>query len=456
MSKGDKQFLILKEIVGEAHVVQDPDKLKAYTIDGKKPKAIVFPNTIGEVSKIVNYASQEHLAIVPRGNGTKMGMGGIPKKMDIVLSTGRLNRITDSDTENLTLSAECGMTLDEVQRGLAKKGKGYFLPLDPPFTEQATLGGIVATNSSGPRRLLYGTARDITIGIKAVFPNGDIVVSGGKTVKNVSGYDMCKLLIGSFGSMAIICEITFKLLPLPEKQGTLLVPFMTLGEAYNFVHKLTASQLLPASIETFSPTAIQRIKKSISIPMSENYLVAIGLEGVVESVERQILELTDVGKQYGADETILLDSEEHHIFWKASRNFFILMNEDYPNLVSLKSNFLISKWREILECYEKLAKDYRIDGAFICHSGNGILYSFLPLEKNLRSKEEPVLKLIGDLTQEAVKREGNLVAEALPLSIKKKVDVWGQRRNDFRIVQSLKEKFDPKGILNPGRFVGGI
>jgi len=151
MPKTDKLFPKLKEIVGEANIVQDPDRLNALIIDGKKPKAIVFPNTIDEVSKIVNYANQEYLAIIPRGNGTKMGLGGIPKKVDIILSTGRLNQIKDSDTENLTLSAECGMALDEVQRGLAKKGKGYFIPLDPPFTEKATLGGIVATNSSGPK-----------------------------------------------------------------------------------------------------------------------------------------------------------------------------------------------------------------------------------------------------------------------------------------------------------------
>src|SRR4030043_1659360 len=183
MPKTDKLFPKLKEIVGEAHVIQDLDKLKAYSIDGKKPKIVVSPGTINEVSKIGAHANQEHLPIVPRGNGTKMGMGGIPKKIDIILSTDRLNRITDSDCENLTLSAESGITLNEVTKSLARVGKGYFLPLDPPFTEKATLGGIVATNSSGPKRLLYGTARDLIIGIKAVFPNGDFGVSGGKTVK---------------------------------------------------------------------------------------------------------------------------------------------------------------------------------------------------------------------------------------------------------------------------------
>ena len=206
----------LNKIVGDTHLIDDPDKLKIYGVDGKVPKAVVFPGTIEEVSKLIAYANHNNMTVVPMGNGTKMGMGGVPNKVDVVLSTGRLRRLTDCDCDNLTLSVESGITLDEVQKHLAEKGRGYFLPLDPPFTDKATLGGIVATNSNGPKRLLCGTARDLIIGSKAVFPNGDIVTSGGKTVKNVSGYDMCKLLIGSFGTLGILCEITFKLLPLPE------------------------------------------------------------------------------------------------------------------------------------------------------------------------------------------------------------------------------------------------
>ena len=219
MSNADKLGSKLKEISGKATVIQDRDKLEAYALDGKRPKVIVSPRSMDEVSKIIAYANQQHLAVIPMGNGTKIGMGGIPKKMDIVLLTRRLNRITDCDIDNLTFSAESGMTLSEVQKHLAKEGRGYFLPLDPSFTEKATLGGIVATNSSGPKRLLYGTARDLIIGMKTVFPNGDIVVSGGKTVKNVSGYDMCKLLIGSFGTLGIISEVTFKTSS-PSRKGS--------------------------------------------------------------------------------------------------------------------------------------------------------------------------------------------------------------------------------------------
>lgn len=455
MPKTNKLFK-LKEIVGESHVIQEPDQLKAYAIDGKKPKAIVSPGTIDEVSKIVAYANQAHLIIVPRGNGTKMGMGGIPTKIDIILSTSRLNRITDSDCENLTLSAESGITLSEVQKNLAKVGKGYFLPLDPPFTDQATLGGIVATNSSGPERLLYGTVRDLIIGTKAVFPNGDRVVSGGKTVKNVSGYDMCKLLIGSYGTLGILCEMTFKLLPLPEKEGTFLLSFAKLEEADGFARQVRSSQLIPSSIEILNSLTVQNMKYSISIPSNGNYLVAIGLEGVSESIDRQIGEMSDIGKKHGALETVTLDSEIHRAFWMALRDFSQGLSENNPNLISLKSNFLISKSGEMLGSYEKIAKQFGIDCAFICHAGNGILYSYVLPRKNFRSKIDSFIELIGGMSSEALKNEGNLVVESSPLLIKKKVDVWGQSRSDYLVARRLKEQIDPEGILNIGRFVGGI
>jgi len=456
MPKLDKLFFKLKEIVGEANVIQDPDQLKAYAIDGKKPKVIVSPKTIQEVSKVVAQANQQRLTIVPRGNGTKMGMGGIPKKIDIILSTSRLNRITDSDCENLTLSAESGMTLNEVQKSLAKVGKGYFLPLDPPFTEKATLGGIVATNSSGPKRLLYGTARDMIIGTKAVFPNGDIVVSGGKTVKNVSGYDMCKLLIGSYGTLGILCEMTFKLLPLPEKEATLLLSFARLGEADGFAREVRSSQLIPSSIETLNALAVQKMRYSMSMPPNGNYLVAIGLEGVAESIDRQIAEMSEMGRKHGFLEAVTLDSEKHQAFWVSIRDFSQGLTETYPNLISLKSNFLISKSDEMLGSYEMIARELGIECAFICHSGNGILYSYILPGKKFRSKVESFIELIGKMTAEAAKNEGNLIIESSPLLIKKKVEVWGQSRSDYQVVRRLKEQIDPAGILNRGRFVGGI
>jgi glycolate oxidase FAD binding subunit len=456
MPKVDQFGSRLKEIAGRATVIQNRDKLRAYALDGKRPKVIISPSTKEEVSKIVAYAHQQRLTVIPMGNGTKIGMGGIPRAIDIVLLTRRLNRITDCDSENLTLSAESGITLNGVQKRLAEEGRGYFLPLDPPFTDKATLGGIVATNSSGPKRYLYGTARDLVTGMKTIFPNGDMIVSGGKTVKNVSGYDMCKLMIGSFGTLGIICEITFKLLPLTEREASLLVPFKNLEEADDFVQEITHSQLLPASIEMLNALAVSRMKYRVLLPPDGSYLVAIGLEGVAESVERQLSEIMDRGKKHGALETVPLHSEKHEAFWKSLRDFSKGLAPKYPGLIALKANFLMSKSGKMMRIYEKIAKGWGINCAIISHSGNGILYTYPLADLNGRSKAEAMMKLIKKLTAEAVKNEGNLIIESAPFSLKKKVNIWGRSRSDYQIIRRLKKQIDPAGILNPGRFLGGI
>jgi FAD/FMN-containing dehydrogenase len=453
MSSPDKLISKLQGIVGGAHVIHDSDKLKGSAVDGMVPKAIVSPGMIGEVSEIVSYAHHERLAIIPRGNGTKMGIGGIPKKVDLVLSTGRLNRITDRDCDNLTLSVESGVTLSEVQGDLG--GRGYFLPLDPPFTDKATLGGIVATNSSGPKRLLYGTARDLITGIKAVFPNGDIVVSGGKTVKNVSGYDMVKLLVGSYGTLGIICEITFTILPIPEREGTLLIPFPGLDEAYGFVHEIINSQLLPASVDLLNAPAADKMKHLMP-SQKGNYLVAIGLEGVAETVERQVSEMGERGRKHGALNVVPLNVERHRAFWSGARDFAQGLTKDYPNLISLRSNVLISKSGEMLRSYEEIARGLGLNCAFICRSGSGILHSYVLAEEDLDSTIDSLVELITRFTSEASQHEGNLGVESSPLPIKERVNVWGQPRSDYRIMRRIKEQIDPAGTLNPGRFIGGM
>jgi glycolate oxidase len=282
------------------------------------------------------------------------------------------------------------------------------------------------------------------------------VVSGGKTVKNVSGYDMCKLLIGSFGSLGIICEITFKLLPLPEREASLLVPFKTLDEANGFVEAITHSQLLPASIETLNALAVKKMKYNLLLPSDGNYVVAIGLEGVAESTERQMSDMGNIGKKHGALEPMALNSEKHHAFWNALRDFSRGVATRYPEYVALKSNFLLSKCGQMMGSYEKIAKGLGMDCAFISHSGNGILYTYVLGNQGGRSRMEMVIKFIKKLTSEAVKNEGNLVIESSPSSIKKKVNPWGKSRAESFIMRRIKKQIDPRGILNPGRFLAGI
>jgi glycolate oxidase FAD binding subunit len=444
MSNSNQLALALKEIVGEANVIQDPDRIKAYAVDGMTPRAVVSPGSVEEVSKLLAYANSEKLAVAPRGNGTKMAAGGVPRKLDVVLSMLRINRITEHDVPNLSLSVEAGITLSAVQEKLAGTGKGSFLPLDPPYTEKATIGGIIATNGSGPRRYLYNSARDLLLGLKAVSPNGDIVAFGGKTVKNVSGYDMTKLMIGSWGALGVITEITTKLLPLPEASATLLVSFENLANAGSLTRKILHSVLLPSAMELMDGKAASQLGEK------GRYLVAFSLEGVGEAVERLAAEIGEMGKKEGATDTKVLKGQENRIFWIRVRDFALAAKAP----VILKSNFVISKQVKILGNYENWAQAAGIGCAFIGHAGNGILTTFV--QENGVAKMDPIVDLIGKFTAEAVKHDGNLVVESCPNELKKKISVWGQPRTDYVVMRRLKEKVDPVGVLNPGRFVGGI
>jgi glycolate oxidase FAD binding subunit len=444
MSSENQLVFALKERVGEANVIQDPDRIKAYAVDGMMPKAVVSPGSVEEVSRLLAFASSEKLAVVPRGNGTKMAQGGVPRKLDVVLSMLRINRITEHDVPNLSLSVQAGMTLTAVQEKLAGTGKGSFLPLDPSFTEKATIGGIIAANGSGPRRYLYNSARDLLLGLKAVAPNGDIVAFGGKTVKNVSGYDMTKLMVGSWGALGVITEITTKLLPLPEASATLLISFDDLAKAGSLTRGILHSVLLPSAMELMDGKAANLLGEE------GRYLVAFSLEGVGEAVERQAAQIEEMGRKEGAIDTKILKGPEDRTFWIRVRDFPLASNAP----VILKSNFVISKQAEILGKYEKMAQAAGIGCAFIGHAGNGILTTYI-LE-DMMARPDPVVDLIGAFTAEAARHGGNLVVESCPGELKAKISVWGQPRSDNALMLRLKEEVDPVGVLNPGRFVGGI
>jgi len=451
MSNTEQGVSALKGMVGETNVISDPDRLKAYSIDGLIPQATVFPGSIEEVSKVVAFANERKLSLAPRGSGTKMSWGALPRKVDLVLGMERVNRVTDSDIDNLTLSVECGMPLAEMQKRLAKEGRGYFIPLDPPFGSKATLGGVIATNATGPRRFVYGSARDQLLGLKAVLPNGDIVVAGGKCVKNVSGYDMTKLLIGSGGALGILCEITTRLLPLTEAEATLILPFKELEGAAKFVREIVHSKIFPAAIEVFNGTAMAGVHSEAAAKAP--YSVVFACESVVEAVERQIAELGAMGRKAGAVDVTTLKAEGHKAFWAALSDFPLALRQRDPNAVGVKANVVLSKFVEIMAAAEREAKGRGFDIALVAQAGNGIVQGYLPVGSDAAAKAGGIADFFGRIVAEAVKCDGNCIVEAAPRAVKEKVNVWGQPRSDSVVMKRLKEKIDPADIMNTGRIV---
>jgi glycolate oxidase FAD binding subunit len=445
----------LSDIVGPQNFDDTSFQTIPYSVDGEAPKLVLFPGTIEEASQVLALSYQKRKSIIPWGSGTKMGWGNPPSQVDWVVCTKRLDRITDCDHENLTVAVETGIPLSKVQEGLKGLGRGYFVPLDPAFTGTATIGGIVATNSSGPRRHLYGTARDIILGMKVVLPNGNRNSWGGKTVKNVAGYDMSKLYIGSFGTLGIIAEVTFRILPLPERETTFVAAFSDIPSPFKAVSAILQSELLPSAIEILNP----RVLEELGLELFEKggvIFLAVNFEGFNESVERQIKQVKEMVHSFKPLSIHFLEGTPQKQFWGGLRDFELTVQSHFPGRISSKISVPISKTGEVFHLLKSITDRMNLDGTFLCHAGSGIVHVDFLLKEDLNPERGEFVRILTDLRERIKAFEGDLVIRGAPFSLRKRMDVWGKPGKDFFIMQNVKALFDPYRLLNPGRFVGGI
>ncbi|HWP46126.1 MAG TPA: FAD-binding oxidoreductase [Candidatus Limnocylindrales bacterium] len=463
-------FKQVAEIVGESNCLTEA--LQSYAVDGMVPKLVVFPENVEQVSALMKLADQERLVVIPRGSGTKMSLGNIPKQVDMVLVLKKLNKILEYEPDDLTATVEAGILLTHLQGRLKEKNQCF--PLDPPFSSEATLGGIVATNSNGPGRFFHGSVRDLVVGIRVVHPGGVIARAGGKVVKNVSGYDMNKLYTGSLGTLGIITELSLKLRPLPEVSKTLLLRFSSLSEAARLVLQISTSELLPTALEILDSKAWQRMNRtdpsinpgqvgSLSLETdpgvaASGVTFAAKLEGLSENVERQIIQIREWGQQKGATGAEVLDGDLHGKFWEKIQNHPQTFSADASNTLCCKASLPASKVEDFFQAVKKIGNSQNLDPVMFSHAGSGIVYIYLGLEAVPTGVDRISIfsYLIKEIRNLSIQFEGSLVVEAAPTDLKKKVDVWGPVGDSWKIMKLLKEQFDPHGILNPGRFIEGI
>lgn len=472
---------VLKDMLEADWIKSDPETLSAHTVDGLVPKAVVFPETLEQLSGLVKVAQKENWALLPWGSGSKMGVGYPPSRLNLVVSTTRLNKIIDMDTANLTVTAQAGVRFRDLQISLAgeenrcylpyedpttvsdepvcsdREHMGCFIPMMPPYSQSATLGGIIAANSSGPVRLLYGLPRDMVLGIRYVAPDGEIIGLGGKTVKNVSGYDMCKLMIGSRGSLGILGEMTLRLLPLPERLGTCLFSFSSLDEASGFVDQVFETSLLPSAVELLNWRSNGLLVEEGALKIDgKGYAVAVALEGFGEAVERMGTEIKEMASASGAENNVYLSDEPHRIFWDAYSNLVSRLSQGYPEMVSLRLNYPLSRYLDVSRLVESLCKEQALPHALQVHAGSGITMIHLLLEPGDAKSGDRAVSVAKRLLEECESMGGNLVVERASAQIKGQLPIWGAPPQDLALMKRIKEQMDPFGLFSPGRFVGGI
>ena len=471
----------LKDMLKAEWIKRDPETLSAHAVDGMAPKAVAFPESLEQVSQVVKTAQKEKWAVLPWGSGSKIGIGNSPSHMDLVISTNRLNKIIDMDTANLTVTVQAGVKFRDLQTSLAgeenrcylphegpttvsdeavcsdRDHMGCFIPMMPPFSHSATLGGIIAANSSGPVRLLYGLPRDMVLGVRYVAADGEIVGLGGKTVKNVSGYDMCKLMIGSRGSLGILGEMTIRLLPLPERFGTCLSGFSGLDAASRFVDQVFETSLLPSAVELLNWRSNGLLVEEGALEMDGNgYAVAVALEGFGEAVERMGADIKEMASASGAENNVYLPDDPHRIFWDAYSNLVSRLSLGYPEMVSLRLNYPIARYLDVIQLVESICGEQELAHALQVHAGSGITMIHLLLEPGDAKSGDSVVSVAKTLLGKCQSISGNLVIERASAHIKGQLPVWGTPSQDLALMKRIKEQMDPYGLFSPGRFVGGI
>ena len=431
----------LRAIVGPAHVLTGVES-SPYVIEGRTPEAAVFPGTVDEVAAVVAQAAEASIPVVPWGGGSAIGVGVPPARAGLILVLQRLGAVLEHEPGDLTVTAQAGITLARLQSAL--RARGQWLSLDPADAECATLGGVLAANASGPRRHLYGTARDVLIGVSVVTADGSLVRGGGKVVKNVAGYDLPKLFIGSFGTLGVIVEASLKLRPLPDEERLVAVRFERAAEAGAALRALLASDLIPNAVDLLDTASAA----ALGLP-SNPATLAVGFDGLGEQVDWQIAELAGVVVPCGGAKPTLLSPTTWPRLASAARDAF-----DAPAAIMTLS-VLPGVVVDTIELGSEAARKRGLESAWCAHAGVGHVTAALRADGS-RQDPAPIVAVLEEWRAVAHAGGGHASVAWAPLPVKSALPVWDDAGAAGRLMQRIKAQLDPNSVLNPGRFVGGI
>jgi glycolate oxidase FAD binding subunit len=448
----------LEEIVGGAYVLTDSAALSARQVDGKLPSAVVQPAEVAQVAELLRFAGSETLAVIASGGCTKLGIGAPPLRYDIALDLSRMNRVLAYDPRDLTLGVEPGVRIEDLLRSLAEQNQ--FLPLAVPFADRATVGGIVASNSSSPARHFYGGVRDFCLGMEFVTGEGVISKGGGRVVKNVTGYDLHKLLIGSLGTLAVITRVNFRTFPLPPAQGTFVASFSNAESAFGFCRGVAQSVLTPQILEVADPAAADLLFSGAAPARiaPQHWSVIITAAGQPAVVDRYARELGNIASAAKATEFIALSDVEQSSILARIREFPRLIQEAVPSSMIFRISVLPTAMPSLLKDLSKVANHYHIGIAALTHA-SGILYAAFFAEGGNETSSASTIIAAKEVLHICTLPENNAQAmlEFCPPELKRMgADMWGPWRDDFVLMQRVKNVFDPQSVLSPGRFAGGI
>jgi glycolate oxidase len=445
----------LQSLLGPRNVLFSAEDLALYEYDGSvdraRPELVVFPSCTDYVSQIVKLAVQHDIPLVGRGAGTGLSGGALPRGGGIMIAFGRMNKILEVDVENRRAIVQPGVVNFDLTRAVEHLGL-YFAP-DPSSQKSCTIGGNVSENSGGPHTLAYGVTTNHVTGLELVLPDGQITRIGGK-LGEVLGYDMCGLLVGSEGTLALVTEIIAKLSKKPEAVKTLLAIFESVDDATETVTDLTAKAITPAACEMMDGWTLCAVEDYVhaGFPRDCGAVLLIEVEGIAEAVAGQVLAIAEVCKAHSAREVrTAKDDCERELLWKGRKTAFGALGRLAPSNYVLDAVIPRSKLPQALRRVSEIGKEYDLKIGNIFHAGDGNLHPLVLFDPRDRKQFERAVQASEAIVRYCVEIGGALTGEHGVGMEKNELMTLMFTDADFALMRRVHSQFNPTGLLNPGK-----
>lgn len=448
----------LREIVGEEHVLVDRDRLEPYTHDETPglvgwPEVVVRPGCTQEVSAVLRLASERRVPVTPRGGGQGLSGGAVPACGGISLSIERMNRVLEIDHDNLMVTVEPGVITGKLHE--AVEAEGLFYPPDPASLDSCFIGGNIAEGAGGPRAVKFGTTKDYVVGLEVVLPNGDVMELGGKLVKNVAGYNLIQLLIGSEGTLGVVTRITLRLLPLPRAQIDLLVPFDDIQAAADTVSAIIAKAIVPTTIEFMERETVKAAERALGkeVPFSDAAAqLLIQVTGRrQDEVEADMDEIDEICLEHGALEVLVAQNRPtRDRLWEARRIIIDALKNESP--VNRTEDVCVPRARipALLRGVHEIGERVGIRALCFGHAGDGNVHVNLmkyDLSDDVWEERLPVMQR--ELYRLALSLGGTITGEHGIGATRRPYLLEAVGEPALRVMRAIKEAVDPQGIMNP-------
>jgi len=416
------------------------------------PDAVVYAESTNEISEVMKLANRTRIPVLPRGAGSGFTGGSLPVKGGIVLVLTRMDRILEIDTENLIAEVEPGVVTAELQRRVERLG--LFYPPDPASKEFSTLGGNVAECAGGPRCVKYGVTKDYVLGLEVVLPSGEVIRTGGRTLKNVVGYDLTKLFVGSEGTLGIVTKIILKLLPKPAAKKTMLVQFETIEGAAKSVAAIIGAKIIPTTLEFMDAATIECIRNTSDIALNPacQAILIIEVDGEPEILDKQTGRILDVIGPFGILETMIAATEEEsERIWQVRRVVSPSLRKVGPDKFNEDIVVPRSKVPDMIRALEKISEGYEVPIVNFGHAGDGNIHVNIMVDLQETGMAARVEKVVDEVFRAAVLLRGSISGEHGIGTSKARYMALELDEPTISAMRRIKTTFDPHNILNPGK-----